>query len=270
MNRRKPGFLRLGGVPFLNARPLVRYLNLVDPPRIELRLEVPSRLAQLMEQGQFAATTLPSIEYFRGRNYKIIPGISISADGAVESVRIFSKAPIEEMRSLALDRSSRTSVALAKIILKRKLGGLPKLVDCSPDTDLNRTDSDAMLLIGDPAMTVPSSDSVHTLDLGEEWKKLTGLPFVYAMWVARADADITGLQPKLQKARDDGLARLDEIAAEASNEMGLSLETCTRYLRDIMKYDLGERELEALRVFHEFAAQDGLCPGDVKIAVDNR
>lgn len=260
----------MGGVPFLNAKPLIRYLNLIDPPRIELKLDVPSRLSQMMEQGQLDATTLPSIEYFRARDYSIVPDMSISADGAVESVRIFSKAPIEKVRSVALDRSSRTSVALARILLKRKLGALPKFTDCSPEASLDDIDSDGILLIGDPAMTFRSGGDVFVFDLGEEWKKLTGLPFVYAMWVARPGVDLKGLQSKLARARDEGLERLDEIAAEASEEIGLSLDTCTHYLKDIMKYNLGEREIQALRLFQEFAAQDGLCPGDVKIAVDYR
>ncbi|MBI5116940.1 menaquinone biosynthesis protein, partial [Candidatus Poribacteria bacterium] len=206
----------------------------------------------------------------RAGDYRIVPGMSISADGPVESVRIFSKTPIEKARSVALDRSSRTSVTLAKILLKRKLGALPEFTSCSPEADLSSITSDAILLIGDPAMTFRSGRDAFVFDLGEEWKTLTGLPFVYAMWVARAGVELKGLQSKLARARDEGLARLDEIVAEAGEELGLSLDTCAHYLKDIMKYNLGEREIEALRLFQEFAAQDGLCPGGVKIAVDYR
>jgi chorismate dehydratase len=236
------GALRLGAVPFLNGRPLVRYLDPTQPPPVELRLDVPSRLAQMMEQARLDAALLPSVEYFRNKSYRIVPGVSISADGMVESVRIFSKTPVEEIRSLALDESSRTSVALAKILLKRRLGSLPSLTSCASDDALSDVDADAMLLIGDAAMTFRSKSPTFALDLGEEWKRLTGLPFVYAMWVARRDVDTSDL----------------------------SEETCLNYLRNIMRYELGKREVEALRLFQKLAAEDGLCPGGVPIAVDDR
>jgi len=270
MKHEASGVLRVGAVPFLNARPLVRYLDTTMTPALELRLEVPSRLAQMMQQSLLDVAMLPSIEYLRAGNYRIIPGISISADGLVQSVRIFSKRAIEEIRSLALDESSRTSVALAKILLKRKLGSLPHLTTCTPDARLGTVDADAMLLIGDAAMALPPDEPAAIFDLGEEWKKLTGLPFVYAMWVTRGDADTRGLQPKLLRARDQGVARLHEIAVEASSDLGLSLDVCLSYLRNIMRYELGEREIEALKTFQKFAAEDGLCPGTVEIAVDSR
>lgn len=264
------GVLRVGAVPFLNTRPLIRYLDETQPPSLELSLEVPSRLTRMMRQSLLDVALLPSIEYLRAGDYRIIPGISISADGLVESVRIFSKVPVEEIRSLALDESSRTSVALAKILLKRKLGSLPQLTGCRPDADLNKIDADAMLLIGDAAMTFSLRETVFVFDLGEEWKRLTGLPFVYAMWVTRSGIDGSGLQSKLLKARDEGLARLHEIAVDASDDLGLSVEVCLSYLRDIMRYELGERDVEALRLFQELAAEDGLCRGDMDIAFDCR
>jgi len=264
------GVLRVGVVPFLNTRPLVRYIDTTQPPPLNLVPEVPSRLAEMMQQSLLDVAVLPSIEYLRGTNYRIIPDISISADGTVQSVCIFSKKPIEEIRSLALDKSSRTSAALARILLKRRLGSLPQLTTCSPDTHMSNLDADAMLLIGDAAMTISPEEPAFVLDLGEEWKKLTGLPFVYAMWVKRNDVEGNRLHEKLLQARDEGLTRLREIAVEASEDLGLSVEVCHGYLRDIMRYELGERELESLRLFQSLAAEDGLCPGGVEIAVDRR
>jgi len=262
--------IRVGAVSFLNARPLVRYLDTQRPPSIQLTLEVPSRLADMMQASQLDVALLPSIEYFRAKDYRILPGISLSSDGMVLSVRIYSKIPIENIRKLALDTSSRTSVALSKVLLKRKLGSLPNFVNCAPTASLSAIDADAILLIGDPAMAFRSDEPVFTFDLGEEWKKLTGLPFVYAMWVAKPDIELSGLHSKLLKARDEGLTKLDAIAAEASKETGLREEVCFHYLKNIMKYELGEREIEALRVFQRLAAEDGLCPGDVRIAIDYR
>jgi len=257
--------LRVGSVPFVNARPLVHFLDLSGDPPIELTLEVPSRLTRMMEDGALDAALLPSIEYFRSGDYTMIPDISISADGVVESVRIFSKVPIEDIRLLALDERSRTSATLARILLKRKLGSLPELTSCAPDAQLGELDADAMLLIGDSTMAFRSESAVAVLDLGEEWKRLTGLPFVYAMWVVRRGVDAGSLHSKLLRARDEGLANLTEVAAKASKDTGLSEENCLNYLKNVMRYNLDERELEALRRFQELASEDGLCPGGVEL-----
>lgn len=262
--------IRVGAVSFLNTRPLVRYLDTQGTPKIRLTLEVPSRLADMMQASELDVALLPSIEYFRGKDYRILPGISLSSNGMVLSVRIYSKVPLESIRKLALDTSSRTSVALTKVLLKRNLGSLPNFVNCSPTTSLCAVDADAILLIGDPAMAFHSDEPVYTFDLGEEWKKLTGLPFVYAMWVAKPDVELGGLHLILLKARDEGLTKLAAIAAEASRETGLREEVCFHYLKNIMKYGLGEPEIEALRVFQKLAAEDGLCPGGVGIAIGYR
>lgn len=261
-----PGTLRVGAVSFVNAKPLVRYLDPVAPPPTDIILEVPSRLTEMMQDNVLDAALLPSIEYFRAGRYRIVPGISICADGAVESVRIFSKTPIEDIRLLAMDESSRTSVALAKIVLKRKLGALPEIAICSPDADFEALQTDAILLIGDPAMAFCPDNTTAVLDLGEEWKKLTGLPFVYAMWVVREGIGAELLQSKLLRARERGLAQLPQIALEASGETGLPSDLCLKYLKNTMRYELGRREIEALKLFQNLAAEDGLCPGGVDIA----
>jgi chorismate dehydratase len=260
------GALRLGAVPFVNARPLIHFIDSVANPPVELTLEVPSKLTHTMRDGLVDAALLPSIEYFRASDYKIIPHISISADGAVDSVKIFSRTAIGKLRSLALDESSRTSTALASILLKRKLGFLPEMTDCSPEANLSDIEADALLLIGDSTMALDSSDASEVLDLGEEWKRLTGLPFVYAMWVVHEGIDAGPLGSKLLEARDMGLSHLPEIAAEAEAETGLAADVCLEYLKNTMRYGLGDREIEALMLFQEFASEDGLCEGGVDIA----
>ncbi len=258
--------LRLGAVPFVNARPLIHFIDSIESPPVELTLEVPSTLTHTMSDGLIDAALLPSIEYFRAGNYKIIPHISIAADGAVDSVKIFSRTAIEKIRSLALDERSRTSTTLAKIVLKRKLGFLPEMASCSPDDDLDSIDTDALLLIGDSAMAFDSSGASHVLDLGEEWKRLTGLPFVYAMWVVHGGIDSGPLGSKLLEARDMGFAHLPEIAAAAQTQTGLASDVCLEYLENTMHYDLGQSEIEALKLYQEFASEDGLCEGGVDIA----
>jgi chorismate dehydratase len=261
--------LRIGSVSFLNARPLVRYLDLSGNPRIELLLDVPSRLAQLMEDRQLDVAMLPSVEYLRAADYRILGGICLASDGAVKSVRIFSKVPLDRISSLALDTSSRTSAALAQVLLKRRFGGVPHVTARPPDSNLWEIQEDALLLIGDAAMKFSSRRTVHILDLGEEWKRQTGLPFVYALWVARGGVRLGDLPERLLKARDEGLANLLQISAEASLETGLKEAVCFNYLQNRMRYHLGKRELEGLALFQEQAAEDGLCRGGINIGVDN-
>lgn len=269
MNSASATPLRVGAVQYLNSKPLANYIDLSSPPPVDLILDFPSRLTEMMDEGHLDVALLPSIEYFRRRDCKIIAGICISADGVVESVRIFSKKPIDEIQSLALDKSSRTSVALAKILLKRRLEALPDLTSCSPDDRLEEIESDAMLLIGDAAMKFMPDNQVFALDLGEEWKRLTSLPFVYAMWVAKADIDTEALRGKLLEAREKGLARIEDISSQAESELTIDKDVSINYLRDIIKYDLGHRELESLRLFQKYAAEDGLCLGDVDIVLDD-
>ena len=257
--------LRLGAVPFVNARPLVRFLDLTGPPKINLILEVPTKLTEMMSQGLLDAALMPSIEYFRSENYILMPDISISADGSVESVCIFSKVPIENIHRLALDATSRTSVALTKILMKENMGSLPELTSCPPNTRLDELEADAMLLIGDPAMAFQQNEAATVLDLGEQWKKLTGLPFVYAMWVVQKDIDAGPLKSQLLAARDRGLSKLPQIAAEAASDTGLSADQCLDYLKNVMRYGLGDREIAALKRFQELATEHGLCEGGVEI-----
>jgi chorismate dehydratase len=181
---------------------------------------------------------------------------------------IFSKVPIEEIRSLALDKTSRTSATLARILLKRKLDALPTLTQCTPQSVLNDISEDAMMLIGDAAMVQQSEKPPFSLDLGDEWKRQTGLPFVYAMWVARNDVQTRDLHQRLLEARDEGLLSLTEIASEASRELNLDMDLCVNYLQNIMRYSLDSDEVEALKLFQKLAADDGLCRGDVKIVID--
>lgn len=262
---RSAGVLRVGAVPFVNARPLVRYLDTSGPPEIELTLDIPTNLTEMMAGGLLDAALLPSIEYFRAGTYRILPGMSISAEGAVESVCIFSKTPIEDIQSLALDETSRTSAALSRILLKRRLGSLPKLTSCAPGAELTDIEADAMLLIGDSAMAFDPNGAEVTLDLGHEWKELTGLPFVYAMWVVTRDIEAGALLSGLLAARDRGLANLREISAEAAAETGLDAGQCLSYMENVMRYDLGAREIAALKRFQQLAAEDGLCRGGVEI-----
>src|SRR5574337_933454 len=172
--------LRIGVVPYMNAKPLIYGLN-QQRNSIELSFEVPSLLPTMLNNDQIDVAIIPSIEYFRSGNYAIIPDISISSCGAVESVKMFSKVPIQNIRTAALHKSSLTSCVLTKIILKERYHLSPQYTQWNKQYNISGTNADAVLLIGDNAMKVTDNEYV-TLDLGQAWFEYTGLPFVYAVW----------------------------------------------------------------------------------------
>ena len=175
----QPRKLRVGAVSYLNSKPLIYHLSQLAP-EVDLVLEVPSRLAIDLAEGRLDIGLIPSIEFFRGRHYTILPGASISSFGPVMSVKLCSKIPFAEIKTVAVDEGSRTSIALMKILLHH-------LFDVSPSTEpfpLRVSDkdlsTDACVIIGDRAMKVADGEYPYTLDLGYEWSRWTGLPFVFA------------------------------------------------------------------------------------------
>lgn len=252
--------LRLGAVSYLNTKPLVYGLD-AHPDQFEVRFDVPAKCAELLHAGRVDLGLIPAIEYLRGE-YAIVPDISIASDGEVATVAVFTRKPIGEVRSLALDLSSRTSVALTRVLCARKWHIEPAFTPAEPDLDAMLRRADAALVIGDPAFNIdPHKHNVTKIDLGAEWKALTGLPFVYAMWVGRPGTVSPAQCRALQAARDRGLAHLPEIAtAEGGGDRDYE-RRAESYLRDNLKFGLGEAEQAGLRRFHELAAEIGVVPG---------
>jgi chorismate dehydratase len=260
--------VRLGAVEYLNTRPLVYGLD--ESPRFSLRFDVPSRCADLLHQGAIDVGTIPSIEFLRG-DYRIVPDLAIRSCGPVASVALFAKRPIADVRSIALDTSSRTSVALVRVLCARVFGIRPALEVRGPDLADMLLRADAALIIGDSALFLPRSpkadaEHVEKIDLGEVWTAATGLPFVWALWAGRAGAiDRSDIQA-LQHARDRGVAHSDEIAAAyfgAQTEHG---EIGAKYLRDNIQYLLGADERAGLELFYRYAAEVGVIerPGALR------
>ncbi|MEQ8765858.1 MAG: menaquinone biosynthesis protein [Planctomycetota bacterium] len=249
---------RVGTVPYLNALPLIEGL---ERPLV---VEPPSRLTESLRAGRVDVALVSTIEYFRGEDLRLVPGMGVVSHGAVGSILVFSKVPIEKIDHLALDRSSRSAATMAKLVLPKAGAPVRKTSDCSPDARLQDLEADAMLLIGDPALrheeVVP-----YRFDLGELWQEQTGLPFVYAMWIARGDADLGDLPERLKEARDQGVSKRLEIARAAALELGLAENVCARYLTEQIHYDVGPREIQGLRRFAAQAAEIGLCPAGVPI-----
>jgi chorismate dehydratase len=250
--------LRLGAVSYLNTKPLVYGL---DPKQFDVRFDVPAKCATLLHEGKVDLGLIPAIEYLRGSNYHIVPDVAMASEGDVATVAVFTRKPIGDVKTIALDLSSRTSVALTRVLCARHWRIEPTFTPAEPDLEAMLGRADAALVIGDPAFEIdPGPRGVEKIDLGGEWNAMTGLPFVYAMWVGRPDAATPSQCRALQQARDQGLTRLDDIAREVSGGDRDLERRSFLYLRDNLKFSLGEREAAGLRRFHELAADLGLVP----------
>jgi chorismate dehydratase len=249
------GLLRLGAVSYLNARPLVHGLDAEAGVRLERA--VPSRVARWLHDGQVDLGMIPSIELAFG-HYAIVPGVAIGSRGPVRSVSLYLARPLGEVRRVALDTSSRTSVALVKVLLRERLGRDPQYVPMAPHLVDMLSVADAALIIGDPALELDGD--VPRLDLGEEWTRLTGLPFVYAFWAGPPGVVTPDGVRRLQSALDAGRGALDEIAADHGDGVPSRVAACASYLRRNVAYELGEEELRGLREFYARAHALDLAP----------
>lgn len=256
---------RVGSVPYLNAKPLVRqFEDLGDASPVSVVYDVPSRLPALLEAGEVQAILVSSIEALRQPDLHFADGVSICSQKEVFSVRLFSKVPFAEIRRLALDASSMTSNALAQILLDQRFGVRPATTTLHPDLNTMLAECDAGILIGDNGMRA-TSNGLHVLDLGLEWNTWTGLPFVWALWVGR-DEVLGPLGDHLRAAKEYGEARLDVIARDAAQEAGLQVELCEHYLLNIMSYNLGPRERAGFERYREELLQLGLLEAPKALA----
>lgn len=256
--------IRVGAVNYLNSKPLIHNLAALAPG-IDLRLDVPSRLADQLAAGELDVALIPVIEYFRGENYTLIPNIAIASRGPVLSVTLFSRVPWPDIRSVSLDAGSRTSAALTQIILRFRYEERPTIRPLSMDADPESADTDAVLLIGDRAMRACLPGFRYAYDLGQEWFEWTGRPFVYAVWAVRGGADLDGIDTVLHEAKRQGLAHVGEIAVAEAPRLGLDAGFCRRYLETLIRFDLGAPELAGLNHFYDLAAELGLAPRGVRL-----
>ncbi|MCA9155533.1 MAG: menaquinone biosynthesis protein, partial [Planctomycetales bacterium] len=176
------GSIRVGAVSYLNTVPLVD--GLTEISGISLSFDLPSRLADNLSAGHLDVALIPCVEFFQNPDYVVVSDACIACRGPVLSVKLLSRRPFEEMESLALDEGSRTSAALVRILLRQRFGISPQLRSLPLGEPYEQADADAVLIIGDRAMH-PAAGFPHQWDLGAEWCEWSGLPFVFAMWVAR-------------------------------------------------------------------------------------
>ena len=267
-----PEPIRVGAVSYLNAKPL--YYRLEEfAPDIRLMMDVPSRLADRLASDDLDVALIPSVEYLRGAasGYEILPGFAIAARGAVRSVKLFSRVPVERIQRLALDIGSRTSLALVRVWLDAAHGLRPPVLEALPlGVPPLESTADAVLVIGDRAMKVPDAAFHTVVDLAEAWNGLTGLPFVFALWVARAGVELGDLPEALERSRAEGLAHAADLAAEHGPGLGLDVAACYDYLTKVLSYDLGDREVAGLQRFAAMAARLGLAPEGVDLVFRRR
>jgi len=220
--------------------------------RFDFRFDLPARCAEALARDEAQIGLVPCAEIER-LGLDLLPDVGIACEGAVRSILLFSRVPFRQIRTFAVDSSSRTSVALSRILLRERFGVTPELREHDPDVTAMLESSDAALVIGDPALRLqPEELGFEWLDLGTEWTRWSGLPMVFAAWAGRAEAlTEPGVREAFVESWRWGKVRLDEIAAKAEKERGFPAEVAKAYLTDNIQFELGPRHLEGLRLFRQ-------------------
>jgi len=250
--------LRIGCVKYLNARPLIRGW----PGNVEF--DHPSALCQRLSRGQLDVALVSSFEFLRNPIYRIIDGVSISSDGLVHSVVVAHRCAFSDIEQIELDPASETAANLLRCLLA-EFGLTARLTGgYSEGAGLSR----ARLIIGDQAIRFRQNhaDAYQFWDLGEQWKKLTGLPFVFALWLIRPEVrDAKSIAQRLRELRDENLADIaaivsDAVADAAHNKQTIIQEFLDRYYHEYLRFGFGAREKQGLQTFADLCAKHGVLP----------
>jgi chorismate dehydratase len=259
--------LRISAISYLNTAPLMWDFEHGDAGRdFDISYTLPSACARALAEGTADIGIIPAAACAEIPGLQVLPEVAIASRRAVRSILLVSKVPIEQVRTIALDTSSMTSVALTKILIERWLGGGRTFTAMAPNVDAMLAEHDAGLLIGDPALKIDRK-RYHTIDLAEEWIRHTGKPFVFAFWAVRGDA-LRDAAPSMdlprvfQKSRDHGLepANLNQIAREWAPRLDVGEAEVRSYLTQNIHYQLDPGCLEGLQLFYQYAAEIGALP----------
>ena len=269
--------LRISAISYLNTAPLMWDFEHggTDPlaenangwgTQFEISYTLPSACARSLADGTADIGIIPAAAYTEIPGLQVLPEVAIASRRAVRSILLVSNVPLEKVRTVALDTSSMTSVALTKVLFQKWLGGGRTFTAMAPNVDQMLAEHDAGLLIGDPALKIDRK-RYHTLDLAEEWIRHTGKPFVFAFWAVRADAlkeasPALDLAAVFQKSRDQGLepSNLNQIVREWAPRLGMSETDVRNYLTQNIHYRLDAGCLEGLQLFYRYAAEVGALP----------
>ena len=259
--------LRISAISFLNTAPLMwDFENGDSAARLrqdfEISYTIPSHCAQQLKEGSADIGIIPVAAYTQIPDLVVVPDVSIAARNKVRSILLVSKVPLEKIRSVATDDSSRTSAALVEIYLRKFVGTDPGFTRQKPDLKAMLRWHDAALLIGDPALQANTS-GYHVYDLAEEWRRWTGRPFVFAFWAVRKAALQSqpaelNIAQVFQQSRDHGLKHIPEIAAAWAPRLGLSTKLVSEYLTENVDYSLDQENLEGLRLFFRYGHELGI------------
>lgn len=285
--------LRISIVQYLNTAPLVR--GFTHGPlrgKYELSFTVPSQCAEALRSNSVDVAIIPAIEYQRIPDLALLPNLAIASKRSVRSLLLVSRKPLRKVERIALDRSSRSTQALTRILCRKAWGIAPEFLEAEPNLPVMLDQADAALLIGDPALHLamaieasavrtesgiltcpgyraglPEAETLFVHDMVEEWRALTGLPAVLAVWAARREAVTREVVRDFEQSFNFGMQHLKEISSEASQTMGLPAESLQRYLTDNIDYRLDAENLQGLRRYYEYAAEAGLIAGVRQIEI---
>lgn len=241
---------RIGAVSYLNTTPLV-WGMLHGPQRDAVRIDfsIPAVCAEKVDKGEVDIGLVPVAQILR-QNLEVASKVGIAADGPVRSILLFSRSPWQKIQTLAADLSSRTSVELAKIVLRERFGISPQIRAAEPELEPMLSECDAALIIGDPALRIePSEQRYEWLDLAAEWSGITGLPMVFAAWAGKPGIPNSELEHLTTASYQFGRERLAEIARQEHEARGISEDLALRYLRDHIRFELGVREQKGMETF---------------------
>jgi chorismate dehydratase len=276
--------LRISIVQYLNTAPLVwGFTNGPLRSKYELSFTVPSQCAEQLRTGQADLAIIPAIEYQRIPDLVILPDMAIASKKQVRSLLIIAKKPIEQVKTFALDRSSRSTQTLTRILCAEKWKIAPEFFESPPDLGVMLQQADAALVIGDPALRIAvgseknswlgttgqtvcqaatlgitNSELLYVYDVVGEWRSLAGLPAVLAIWAARRDIATPEVAADFLASRDYGLSRIPEICLDAARELELPQRTLESYLRQNIDFSLDEENRRGLELYFAHAAKHGL------------
>lgn len=248
--------MRVSAVSYLNTWPLVwGFLHGPEQGRFDFRFDLPAECANALGNGEAAIGLVPCAELDRlGLDY--LPDLGIACEGAVRSILLISKLPYAEIRTLAVDSGSRSSVALSRILLAEKYGCQPRFRPMVPRLEEMLAECDAALIIGDPALRIePEKLPYQTMDLGAEWVAWSGLPMVFAVWAGKSAHLTSDVARAFGDSCQWGLSHMDEIVTSAARERGFAEALAREYLTQHIVYKLGPAHREGLELFRKLARE---------------
>jgi chorismate dehydratase len=247
--------VRVGAVSYLNTVPLIwGMLHGSQAEEVDLSFAIPSKCAQDVEEEKVQIGLVPVAEVAR-QGLEVVPGVGIACRGAVRSILLFSRVPWQKVRTLAADIGSRTSVELARVILRERYAVEPRVVLHEPVLEKMLSVADAALVIGDSALRItPEELPFECMDLGAEWLTHTGLPMVFAAWAGKPGIPVETLQATINRSYEFGKERLDQIVEEEHKKRQLSKQLVKQYLSRHIRFELGPNEQRGLQAFFELAS----------------